>query len=63
MTWLETEVRRKLEAITQTILLGNALDYTAYASAVARYRVLKELLDDLAEQRKNASTGDEETND
>lgn len=63
MTFLEKRLREKLEDITGVILQGNALDYAAYASAVARYRVLKELLDDLADHRKELSTGETESDD
>ena len=63
MNYLEKRVREKLEDITGVILQGNALDYAAYASAVARYRVLKELLDDLADHRKELSTGETESDD
>lgn len=62
MNFLEKRLREKLEDITGVILQGNALDYAAYASAVARYRVLKELLDELADHRKELSTG-EDTSD
>ncbi len=63
MNFLEKRLREKLEDITGVILQGNALDYAAYASAVARYRVLKELLDDLADHRKELSTGETESDD
>jgi hypothetical protein len=63
LNFLEKRLREKLEDITGVILQGNALDYAAYASAVARYRVLKELLDDLADHRKELSTGETESDD
>jgi hypothetical protein len=63
LNFLEKRLREKLEDITDVILQGNALDYAAYASAVARYRVLKELLDDLADHRKELSTGETESDD
>lgn len=63
MNYLEKRVREKLEDITGVILQGNALDYAAYASAVARYRVLKELLDELVDYRKELSTGETESDD
>ena len=63
MNFIEKRLREKLEDITGVILQGNALDYAAYASAVARYRVLKELLDDLADHRKELSTGETESDD
>lgn len=63
MTFIEKRLREKLEDITGVILQGNALDYAAYASAVARYRVLKELLDELADHRKELSTGETESDD
>ena len=59
MTFIEKRLREKLEDITGVILQGNALDYAAYASAVARYRVLKELLDELVDHRKELSTGED----
>ena len=58
MNWLEKRLREKLEDITGVILQGNALDYAAYASAVARYRVLKETLGELADHPKELSTGE-----
>jgi hypothetical protein len=63
LNFLEKRLREKLEDITGVILQGNALDYAAYASAVARYRVLKELLDELADHRKELSTGETESDD
>lgn len=63
MNFLEKRLREKLEDITGVILQGNALDYAAYASAVARYRVLKELLDEFADHRKELSTGETESDD
>lgn len=63
MTFIEKRLHEKLEDITGVILQGNALDYAAYASAVARYRVLKELLDELADHRKELSTGETESDD
>ena len=63
MNFIEKRLREKLDDITGVILQGNALDYAAYASAVARYRVLKELLDELADHRKELSTGETESDD
>lgn len=59
MNALERDIRQKLEDITEIILRGDALDYTAYASAVARYQVLKALVDGIDERRRNVeSTGE-----
>lgn len=60
--WLEREIRTKLDDTIELILRGAAADYTAYASAVARYRVLKELLDAIGE-RKTAEAAGEVTDD
>jgi hypothetical protein len=61
--WLEKEIRTKHEHARDILLSGAALDYTAYASAVARYRVLDELLNDIKDRRKSAATGDDPTDD
>ena len=63
MNALEKTIRQKLEDTEQMMLKGAAADYTAYASLVARYRVLKELVDDIDERRRNNQTGDIEDND
>lgn len=57
-TALEREIRIKLEDTTAMMLRGDAKDYAAYASVVARYRVLKELVDFTDERRKALQTGD-----
>lgn len=54
------EIKQKLEDVTKKMLAGTAADYAAYASLVARYRVLKELADYLAE---HADTGDDAPNE
>ena len=43
--WLEREIRQKLQDTIELMLKGGAADYVAYASIVARYRALKELVD------------------
>lgn len=50
---LETELRQKLENTIALMLQGAAVDYAAYASIVARYRVLKELTDFADDLRKD----------
>lgn len=60
MNALEREVRQKLEDTQEIILRGDALDYVAYASAVARYRVLKELVDFVDDRLKDPQAGDED---
>lgn len=57
---ISREIKIKLEDVTKRMLAGNAADYTAYASLVARYRVLKELDDYLTE---TAAKGDELADD
>ena len=61
MSRLETEIRQKLQDTIMLMLQGAAADYTAYASIVARYRVLKELTDFADDLRKEPpSLGDPE---
>lgn len=60
MTRLETELRDKLKSTIELMLQGAAADYAAYASIVARYRVLKELTDFADDLRKDDKTGDPE---
>lgn len=57
---ISTEIKTKIEDVTKKMLGGAPADYAAYASLVARYRVLKELADYLAE---HADTGDDAPND
>lgn len=59
MATIDREIKTKLENTTELLLKGAAADYTAYASLVARYRVLKELADFLAEQAE--TEGDDVT--
>lgn len=58
MTWLERLIRQKLDDTREIILRGDALDYAAYASAVARYRILKELVDDIADRHAQEAKGE-----
>jgi hypothetical protein len=51
MSTIDKEVSLKIADVTERMLRGDAKDYPAYASLVARYRVLKELEQFLAEQR------------
>lgn len=50
MTWLERLIKQKLEDTSAMMLQGAAADYAAYASLVARYRVLKELAVEIADR-------------
>lgn len=63
MSRLETELRQKLQTTIELMLQGAAADYAAYASIVARYRVLKELVDFVDDLRKDAEPGDDPTDD
>jgi hypothetical protein len=63
MSRLEQELRAKLEQTISLMLAGAAADYAAYASIVARYRVLKELTDFADELRKQDTFGDPDTDD
>lgn len=61
MSRLENEIQLKLQSTIELMLQGAAKDYTAYASLVARYIVLKELTDFAADLRKEPpSIGDPE---
>lgn len=61
MSRLEKEIRQKLADTIELQLQGAAADYTAYASLVARYRVLKELVDFIDDLNKEPpSLGDPE---
>ena len=60
MSRLEDEIRAKLENAVEIMLQGNAQDYAAYASIVARYRVLKELTDFADDLRKEHEPGEPE---
>jgi hypothetical protein len=61
MSKIEKIIRQKLDDTIEQQLLGAAADYTAYASLVARYRVLKELVDEIADMKKEPpSIGDPE---
>jgi hypothetical protein len=63
MSSIDRKVRELLDDVTRRMLGGNAADYAAYASLVARYRVLKELEDFLAEDRKTDADDGELTTD
>jgi hypothetical protein len=58
MSTIDKEVVLKIADTVERMLRGDAKDYPAYASLVARYRVLKELSDFLAEQRAKAQHGE-----
>lgn len=58
MTWLENLIQQKLEDTVDLTLRGAAADYAAYSACVARYRVLKELLDENAEHKKDIQGDD-----
>lgn len=60
---IERKVKELIEDVTRRMLDGRAADYPAYASLVARYRVLKELDDFVAESRAAEAQGDEEPDD
>lgn len=49
---VEREIDRLMDDATERMRRGDAKDYTAYGSLVARYRVLGELKDFIVEQRK-----------
>lgn len=53
---IEREVDRLTDDCIARMLRGDAKDYTAYASLVARHRVLKEMKDFILEQRKQGDT-------
>jgi hypothetical protein len=55
---LAKEIKTKLEDTTAMLLQGAALDYTAYASLVARYRVLRELQDFIDERNEALNKGE-----
>jgi hypothetical protein len=55
---VDREIATKLDDVVKKLLSGAASDYAAYASLVARYRVLKELADFMDEQRA-AKQGDD----
>lgn len=63
MSSIDREIKLKIEDVTKRMLEGKAGDYAAYASLVARYRVLKELDDFLTESRAAEAQGDETPND
>lgn len=58
MSTIDKEIAIKIADVIERTLRGDAKDYPAYASLVARYRVLKELADFLAEQRAAAQNGE-----
>lgn len=58
MTTIDREIKTKIEDVVQRMLRGDAKDYAAYASLVARYRVLTELDDFMTESRSVDNEGD-----
>lgn len=60
MTWLERRIKELMEQAAEQVLAGDK-DHFDYA--VSRYRVLKELLDEAADHRKNYPTGDADHDD
>jgi hypothetical protein len=60
MTTIDKEIKRLIADTTERMLKGNAADYTAYASLVARYRVLTEIKLFLNDQRRADDQGDDE---
>lgn len=63
MSSIDREIKLKIEDVITRMLRGDAKDYPAYASLVARYRVLKELDDFLTESRAAEAQGDEIADD
>lgn len=55
---LEKQIRLRLDETVTMMLRGAAADYTAYASLVARYRVLEELLDWTKERNAALEAGE-----
>lgn len=49
MSGIDRRIKELTEDVVARMLKGNAADYVAYASLVARYRVLVELTDFLKE--------------
>ena len=63
MSRLEKELRIKLEQSRTHILEGHAPDHAAYTGIMARYHVLKELVDFVDDLRKENTFGDPDTDD
>lgn len=57
---IDREIDRLMTDVTERMLRGDAKDYTAYGSLVARYRVLAELKQFLTEQRQQGDPLDED---
>jgi hypothetical protein len=55
---IEREVDRLTQDTVERMLRGDAKDYTAYASLVARHRVLGEMKNFIANLRKQGETLD-----
>lgn len=55
---LEREIKQKLDDTIEMTLQGAAADYAAYASLVARYRVLKELVDFIKDRNDAIAAGE-----
>ena len=53
---IEREVDRLTDDVIERMLRGDAKDYVAYASLVARHTTLKAIKDFIAEQRKQGDT-------
>ena len=51
VTRLEREIRERLNETIEMMLQGAAADYAAYASLVARYRALKQLVEWIDEHK------------
>lgn len=60
MNWLEAQIKERMERAAEDVLAGTK---DTFDMAVARYRVLKDLLNDLADHRKNAKPGDDPSDD
>ena len=59
MMTIDRKVQELIDDVTKAMLVGKAADFVAYASLVARYRVLDELRRFLAENRaENADDGE-----
>lgn len=57
---IEREIDRLMADATERMLRGDAKDYTAYGSLVARYRVLTELKNFIIDQRPKGDPIDED---
>jgi len=57
---IEREIDRLTVDVVERTLRGDAKDYVAYASLIARHRVLRELKDYLVDLRKQGDDIDED---